>query len=93
MTNATLFTQPGCGGCIFAAKDLRRAGIQFTERNVRVDPDAAEMVQRLYQQHRDTAEPIEFGEVPQAGRGAPGLRHVVAGARPSSAIAASVWRR
>lgn len=54
MTNATLFTQPGCGGCIFAAKDLRRAGIQFTERNVRVDPDAAEMVQRLYQQHRDT---------------------------------------
>ncbi|WP_255773571.1 glutaredoxin family protein [Mycobacteroides abscessus] len=49
----TLYTQPGCGGCIFAAKDLRRAGIQFTERNVRVDPDAAEMVQRLYQEHRD----------------------------------------
>lgn len=50
---ATLFTQPGCGGCIFAAKDLRRAGIQFIERNVRVDEAAAEMVQRLYRAHRD----------------------------------------
>lgn len=49
----TLYTQPGCGGCIFAAKDLTKAGVPFTERNVRADEAAAEMVQRLYQEHRD----------------------------------------
>ncbi|MBF6387131.1 glutaredoxin family protein [Nocardia farcinica] len=53
MTNATLFTQPGCGGCIFAAKDLTKAGVQFTERNVRVDEAAAATVQELYREHRD----------------------------------------
>ncbi|WOF19479.1 glutaredoxin family protein [Mycobacterium avium] len=49
----TLYTQPGCGGCIFAAKDLTKAGVPFTERNVRADEAAAETVQRLYQEHRD----------------------------------------
>ncbi|QHN16564.1 glutaredoxin family protein [Gordonia amarae] len=49
----TLYTQPGCGGCIFAAKDLTKAGIPFIELNVRTDEAAAETVQRLYQEHRD----------------------------------------
>lgn len=49
----TLYTQPGCGGCIFAAKDLTKAGVQFTERNVRADEAAAEMVWQLYRAHRD----------------------------------------
>lgn len=49
----TLYTQPGCGGCYAAAADLRRTGIQFTERNVRADEAAAETVQRLYREHRD----------------------------------------
>lgn len=53
MTNATLFTQPGCGGCYGAAADLRRSGIPFTERNVRSDEAAAETVRQLYQAHRD----------------------------------------
>lgn len=55
----TLYTQPGCGGCIFAAKDLTKAGVPFTERNVRTDPDAAETVRQLYQEHR------EAGVVPE----------------------------
>ncbi|QQG95906.1 glutaredoxin family protein [Mycobacteroides chelonae] len=59
MTKATLFTQPGCGGCIFAAKDLTKAGVPFTERDVRVDEDAAETVRQLYQEHR------EPGQVPE----------------------------
>ncbi|SLH42300.1 glutaredoxin [Mycobacteroides abscessus subsp. massiliense] len=59
MTNATLFTQPGCGGCIFAAKDLTKAGVPYTERNVRTDEAAAEMVQELYREHR------EPGKVPE----------------------------
>lgn len=54
MTNATLFTQPGCGGCYAAAADLRRTGIPYTERNVRTDPCATEMVWQLYQEHRNS---------------------------------------
>ncbi|OLT79666.1 NrdH-redoxin [Mycobacteroides abscessus subsp. abscessus] len=53
MTNATVFTQPACGGCAFAAADLRRAGIQFAERNVRTDADAAEAVRQLYLELRE----------------------------------------
>ncbi|GAB5901061.1 hypothetical protein OKHIL_68700 [Mycolicibacterium mageritense] len=48
-----MFTQPGCGGCIFAAADLRSSGIQFAERDVRTDPDAAKTVWRLYHEHRE----------------------------------------
>lgn len=55
----TLFTQPGCGGCYAAAADLRRSGIPYVERNVRADPDAAETVRQLYQEHR------EPGQVPE----------------------------
>ncbi|CPR93656.1 glutaredoxin family protein [Mycobacteroides abscessus] len=39
--NAILFTQPGCGACVFVAKDLDAAGIEFVARDVRTDADAA----------------------------------------------------
>lgn len=53
MTTAALFSQPGCGGCTFAAKDLRRLGIPFTESNVRSDESATETVRQLYLEHRE----------------------------------------
>ncbi|MDO3110450.1 glutaredoxin family protein [Mycobacteroides abscessus] len=41
MIAATLFTQPGCGACVFAARDLDAAGIEYVARDVRTDADAA----------------------------------------------------
>lgn len=52
----TLYTQPGCGACIFAAKDLTKAGIDYVTRDVRADDAAAEEVRQLYAAHRDSGE-------------------------------------
>jgi glutaredoxin len=38
---AQLYTQPGCGACVFAARDLDTAGVEYVARDVRTDSDAA----------------------------------------------------
>ncbi|WP_236737368.1 glutaredoxin family protein [Mycolicibacterium llatzerense] len=45
---ATLFTQTGCGACVFAARDLDTAGIEYEVRDVRTDPDAAAELVALF---------------------------------------------
>lgn len=52
----TLYTQPGCGACIFAAKDLTKASIDFVTRDVRTDPEARDELLALYAEHRDSGE-------------------------------------
>ena len=47
MTPVTLYSQPGCGPCIGIKLHLKKAGVAFTERNVRTDPEAAAEVARL----------------------------------------------
>lgn len=45
---AQFYTQPGCGACVFAARDLDRAGIEYTSRDVRTDPNATQELVDLY---------------------------------------------
>lgn len=52
----TLYTQPACGGCTFAAKDLVKAGIDFVSRDVRTDDAARDELLRLYAEHRSEGE-------------------------------------
>ncbi|MDO2981386.1 MULTISPECIES: glutaredoxin family protein [Mycobacteriaceae] len=52
----TLYTQPGCGACIFAAKDLTKAGIDYVTRDVRTDEAARDELLALYAAHRDSGE-------------------------------------
>jgi len=47
MTPITVYSQPGCGPCIGIKLHLRKAGVAFTERNVRTDPQAAAEVAAL----------------------------------------------
>ena len=47
----TLYTQPGCGGCIFAAKDLTKAGVPDDFRpskNNTTRKDAVEAIRQAY---------------------------------------------
>ncbi len=40
MSEATIYTKPGCPHCAAAIDDLRRRGIHYTEYNVKADPAA-----------------------------------------------------
>jgi glutaredoxin len=40
MSEATIYTKPGCPYCAAAKDDLQRRGVRYTEHNVQADPDA-----------------------------------------------------
>lgn len=52
-----VLTQPNCGACIFVERAITAAGLTATYRDVREDADAAEMLTRLYTQHRPGERP------------------------------------
>ncbi|UPU15950.1 glutaredoxin-like protein [Stenotrophomonas virus Jojan60] len=43
----TLLSQPGCGPCIAWKAAFKKYDIEFNERNVRNDPEAAALVREL----------------------------------------------
>ena len=43
----TLLSQPGCGPCIAVKAFLKKYQIEFEERNVREDTEAAALVRKL----------------------------------------------
>ncbi|MEW6033705.1 MAG: glutaredoxin family protein [Chloroflexota bacterium] len=47
MSQVTIYTKTGCPFCAAAKEDMKRKGIQYTEINVNIKPEARADVTRL----------------------------------------------
>lgn len=47
MSDATIYTKPGCPYCAAAKDDLQRSGIRYTEHNVKADCAALRRMLKL----------------------------------------------
>ncbi len=53
----TVLSQPGCGACRFVEKTLDAEGLPYLVRDVRQDPDAADLLIGIYRHLRPGQHP------------------------------------
>ena len=63
MSDATIFTKPGCPYCVAAKDDFQRRGVRYVEHNVVADPDALRRMLELNGGRRHVPTIVQDGGV------------------------------
>lgn len=69
MSQATIYTKPGCPYCAAAKDDLERRGIRYVEHTVLADPVALRRMLELNGNHRHVPTIVEGERVSVGFRG------------------------